>query len=91
MTAPKTRQPYSQDVTKFAVDVFLITPNDSADLPHVTRAISVAVAGALEIVTVDGSTVIIPSGALAAGVMHPIGASRIKAANTTATGIVGYV
>jgi len=74
---------------------FLITPNDDADLndngyPTATRALSFAVAGALSVVTVDGNSVIIPSGALAAGTMHSIAIRRVNATGTTATGIVGY-
>ncbi len=88
---PKIRQPYSQDVVKFAVDVFLITPNDNTDLSFITRAISFASAGDLAIVTHDGTELTIPSAALAAGIMHPIGIKRVKATGTTATGIVGYI
>ncbi len=89
MSVPASRQPYSQDVVKYAINAFLITPNDDTDLSEVTRAISFAVAGDLEIITQDGTTIIIPG--LAAGIMHPIGAQRVRAAGTTATGIVGYV
>ena len=70
--------------------VILVTPNDSTDLAYVTRGVSFAVAGALEVIDLANQTVVIPSGALAAGIIHPIEVTRIKAANTTATGIVAY-
>ena len=91
MAVPKLRQPYSQDVTKYAVDAFLISPNDSTDLDSVTRAISFATAGALAVIMQDGTELIIPAGALAAGIMHPIGVQRVKLTGTGAGGIVGYV
>ena len=91
MAVPKIRNPNSTDNTKYAVDVFLVTPSDSVDFASVTRAISFAAAGTLAVVTEDGSVVTIPDGALAAGIMHPIGAQRINSTNTTATGIVGYI
>lgn len=69
---------------------FAITPNDNTDLAHVTRAISVAGVGALVVDDADGNTVTIPSGALAAGAMHPVAVRRVRATGTTATGIVGY-
>jgi hypothetical protein len=68
----------------------LITPNDSTDLVSVTRAISIAVAGAVKITTLGGETVVIPSGALAPGVQHAIRITRIHATSTTATGIVAW-
>jgi hypothetical protein len=44
----------------------------------------------LEIVDLQGNTVEIPSGVLAAGIIHPIYATRILADNTTATDIVAF-
>ena len=55
-----------------------------------TRAVSFAVTGTLEVVTADNQTVIIPSGALASGIMHALSIKRINSAGTTATGIVLY-
>jgi len=71
----------------------LVTPSDTVDLKddgRPCRGIAFAAAGALEIIDLQGNTVVIPSGALAAGLIHPIFASRILAANTTATGIVAF-
>lgn len=70
--------------------VALVTPSDSADLSYVTRGISFAVAGALKVTTVGGDTVTIPSGALAAGVIHPLRVTKVFATGTGATGIVAY-
>lgn len=88
---PRYRQPYSQDVTKYAVDAFEINPDDSNDLTEVTRAISFATAGTLRITMHDGTTINYLSGGLAAGVMHPIGVARVHSTGTTVTGMVGYV
>ena len=91
MAVPKTRNPQTTSVTKYAVDAFLITPSDSTDLSEVTRAISFGTVGTLRIITQDGTTLTIPSGALAAGIMHPIGAQRVLSTGTTAANIVGWV
>jgi hypothetical protein len=66
---------------------YAITPSDSADLDYVTTHLSAAVAGVAVVVTKGGETVAIP---LAAGVQTRIRAVRVKATNTTATGIVGF-
>lgn len=73
---------------EYAKTCALVTPSDAADLTFVSRAISFGTAGALRITTEAGDDVTIPSGALAAGVLHPIGASRIWATGTTAASIV---
>lgn len=73
-----------------ATVVFLITPNDSVDLTQRTRGISFGAVGALKIIDGVGNTVTIPSGSLAAGVIHPICATRVYSTGTAATNIVGY-
>jgi len=70
--------------------VFLITPDDSNDLAFITRYVSFAGVGALKITTSGGETVVIPSGALGIGVLHPLRVKRVHSTSTTATGIVGY-
>ena len=65
----------------------LVTPSDSVDLVHASRGIAFVTAGALAIITVGGETVTIPSGALAAGAIHPVRATRIKSTGTTAANI----
>jgi hypothetical protein len=61
-----------------------ITPDDTADLPFVSRGVNVAGAGSLRITTVRGDIATLH---VAAGIILPIRASRIWAAGTTATGI----
>lgn len=73
-----------------ALHVLLVTPSDSTDLTAPSRAISFGTAGALKVTTVGGETVVIPSGALAAGIMHPLRVARIHSTSTTAANIVAY-
>jgi hypothetical protein len=73
-----------------ASHVFLVTPHDTNALVAVTRAISFVTAGDLRVVDAAGNTVTIPSGALAAGAMHPLRVSKVLSTGTTALGIVGY-
>lgn len=61
------------------------TPSDGADLPHASRAINVAGAGAVRVTTIGGTTGTLH---VAAGVPFPIRATRIWQAGTTETGIV---
>lgn len=71
-------------------NIFLITPNDSTDLATHARGISFATAGALKIDDMNGNTVTIPSGALSAGIIHPLRVKRVHSTGTTAASIVGY-
>lgn len=66
-----------------------ITPSDSNDLGYTTRGICFATAGALRVDMVNGDTVTFPSGALAAGVIHPLRVTRVYSTSTTAASIVG--
>ena len=88
MAVPAKDNPYGTDRTQYAREVTPVTPSDSVDLALVCRAISLTVAGDIQITTKDGTTVVITG--LAAGIMHPIGAQRIWSTNTTATGIIAY-
>lgn len=63
-----------------------ITPNDGADLAYTTRGIYVGGAGNI-VATVGGTDVTFNS--VQAGTILPVRATRIKATNTTATGLVG--
>lgn len=68
-----------------------ITPDDDNDLALTTRAINVAVSGAVRVTTLGtpedpGDTITLY---IAAGIAFPIRAVRIYATGTTATGIVG--
>lgn len=62
---------------------FAITPDDTADLPHVVRALNVGTAGVVRVLTLDGSDI---SLSVVAGVLVPL---RVLAAGTTADQIVG--
>ena len=63
----------------------LVTPNDAADLAHVTQWVYLAAAGALRVTTRGGQTVTTPP--MSAG-WHLMELSRIHATGTTATGIM---
>lgn len=67
----------------------LITPADS-DLTTYLRGIAFATAGALKVTMVNGDVVVIPSGALAAGMIHPLRIKRVWSTGTTAASIVGF-
>jgi hypothetical protein len=70
--------------------VALVTKHDTNELTYFTRGISFAVAGDLAVVTAGGETVVIPSGALAAGIVHPLRVKQVLSTGTAATGIVAY-
>ena len=79
--------------TLSAGGVVLITPSDSADVdvgPEGLRGISFATEGDIKVTDIYENDVVIPSGALAAGIMHPLRVKRIWATDTDATNIVGY-
>ena len=67
---------------------FTITPAD-ADLTTYTRGICFATAGILRVTFVNGDDVTFPSGALAAGIVHPLAVRRVWSTTTTAASIVG--
>jgi hypothetical protein len=73
--------------TKPAVDGASITPSDTVNLTYTTRGIYVGVAG--DVVAVMQSGAVLTFKNLAAGVIHPIAASRINSTGTAATDIVG--
>jgi hypothetical protein len=73
-----------------AAHVFLITPSDDANLANPTRGISFHTAGALKVTTAGGEIVVIPDGALAAGIVHPLEVVKVFDTGTDADGLVGY-
>ncbi|WP_299684363.1 hypothetical protein [uncultured Tateyamaria sp.] len=77
---------YTPGLEAPAEDVFVVAPDDGADLPQATRALNVAQSGAVRLTTVSGTTATVY---VAAGIAFPVRASRIFATGTTATGIVG--
>lgn len=75
----------SDKQTQTATDALELDVSASdATLNRVARGFWVGTAGALEIVTVEGSTVVIPN----ANNLVPIQGIKVLNANTTATGIV---
>lgn len=77
-------------LTTPAAHAALVTPDDSNDLTSMTRGVSFGTAGAIKVTTAGGETLVIPSGALAAGVVHPVAWVRIWSTSTTAANIVAY-
>jgi hypothetical protein len=73
-----------------AIGGFVIIPSDTDEVAIVTRSISFGTAGALHITGFDGVEMTIPSGALAAGIMHPIAARKVWASGTGALLIMGW-
>jgi hypothetical protein len=63
----------------------LVTPNDGADLTHVSQWVFIATAGTLGVVTRGGQSLVTPT--LPAG-WHLMEIARITATGTTATGIM---
>jgi hypothetical protein len=77
---------HTQGLESPATRMVEITPDDASDLTVVTRAITVEVAGHLQIVTAGGDVGRI---FVAAGIPFPIRVRRVLATGTTAGGIVG--
>jgi len=67
---------------------FAITATDATELPKVTRAIWVGVAGNLSVVMRDGSALTITNVPVG---MHHLRVRQVNATNTTATGLIGFV
>ena len=78
----------SQTTTKESPIEFAvaITPDDATDIATVSRAIYVGVSGNVKVTLLGGEDITFVS--LAAGVFHPIRATRIWSTGTTATSIV---
>ena len=82
-----------EDFTKAVIpsrNIFLISPSDTVNFAKAARGISFGTAGTLAVETIGGDTVTIPSGSLAAGVIHPIHVRKVLSTGTTAGDIVGY-
>lgn len=62
-----------------------ITPNDTADLVNVSRALNVSGDGTVRVTTLDGTIATIY---IAAGITFPVRVTRIWQTGTAATGIV---
>ena len=79
-----------ETLQKPAIGAVLLSGGSDSDMTVPCRGFSFAAAGAIKVTTVAGDSVVIPSGALAAGIIHPIHCTRIWATGTGATGIVAY-
>lgn len=87
------------DKTSQALDAVLWAPSDTLNVAdannrqRITDGIGLAVAGNLRVtmagVSEQGGADVVLTG-LAAGVIHPIRASKVWATNTTATGVTCY-
>lgn len=62
-----------------------VTPSDDTDLTKVTRGLYVGVSGDVNC-DIGGVTLIFT--AMAAGIIHPIAVTRVRATSTTATNMV---
>ena len=76
-------QTTKQSPIEFAV---AISPDDATDIATVSRAIYVGASGNLKVTLLGGEDITFVG--LAAGVFHPIRATRIWSTGTTATSIV---
>lgn len=72
-----------------AIDAFDIVPNDSSDLPEITRALFVGQGGTIVAVTMEGTTITLQN--VTSGAVLPLRVSRILANGTTALSLVGLV
>ena len=86
MPANKFKQ-VSPSINQPTEDWQAVVPSDDDDLPFVPRAISVNSGGDVTILSAAGNEATI---AMADAEMRPVRPVRIKAAGTTATGIVIY-
>lgn len=83
-----TKLPAAQ-ITAPPVNAAAITPSNTVDLDEYTRGIYVGVTGDLKVdMPGDEGDASVTFVGLAAGVIHPIVASRIYATGTSATSIV---
>lgn len=71
-----------------AITVFDITPDDGADLAHVTSALNVATPGTVRVTTLDGSVADL---SIHPGQAFPLRARRVWQTGTSATGIRGLL
>jgi len=66
-----------------ATDIALLTGDDANDLARVPRALLITTTGTLKVMTLDGTTIVIPS--IAAPFVLSLRITRLFATNTTAT------
>ena len=86
MPATDTFETHAPSLSSPAERIEAITPSDTNDLQAVTRAINVATAGTLAVITANGETSDVY---VAAGITFPLRVRRVLSTGTTATGIRG--
>lgn len=70
-----------------ALGAFYITPSNSANATHTTRAIYVGGAGNLKVTTYNGEVIMFTG--LLAGNYYPIVATKVWSSDTSATNLIG--
>jgi hypothetical protein len=78
---------YTPGLTSPGTRAFAITPSNSEDLPHLTRAIYVGGTGDIAVVMQGGDEVTFSS--VFAGSLLPVRVKRVKVTGTTATLLIG--
>lgn len=73
-------------LTSPALDAAAVIPDDTDDLPNITRALYVGGAGDIAVEMMSGSSVVLR--AVPGGALVPLRARRVLSAGTTATHIV---
>lgn len=63
-----------------------VVPNDTGDLPHISRALYIGQSGALTVEMADGDEVTFEG--VPAGSMLPIRVAKVKATGTTAAAVL---
>ena len=80
---------YTAGLTGPICGAFDIVPDDTADLPQITRGFMVSGAGDVAVTLKSGDAITLPG--LMAGVVYPFRISKVRDSGTTATGIKGLV
>ena len=89
MPAQDTFESYQRGLNAPAREAFAISPDDSAELDYVTRAIYVGGGGDLEVVMLGGTQVTFQN--LPAGTVLPCSIRQVRAQNTSATALIGLL
>jgi len=86
---------YAEDIGSFDLEspagrAFAVTPDDSADLSIVSRALYVGGTGNISVILFGDTTAVLFVG-VAKGMILPIRAKRVRSTGTTATDIVALL
>lgn len=83
---PDTYDSIATTLTSPAIDGQAVTPSNTSDLPHVSRAIYIGASGDIAVELVSGASVTFKS--VPAGAMMPLRARKILSTGTTGSEIV---